>query len=129
MLSSNDHNQWKEFGKKILEEKMNSSKQLIHTHRDNDDKTSAQKSTTMLGDEIADDNKDHIAKPCDEIKWNVVNENSNILILMMEIESNKSICSLSNANFASAYSHVCQYSKYKTLILFSIAKFSAGSVP
>ncbi len=90
MLLLNDYDQWNEFGKKILEEKMHSSEKLLHEDRSNDD-------------------KDHLPKPCDQIKWNVLNENSNILILKMEMESNRSICSLTNANSASAYFHLCQY--------------------
>lgn len=89
MLSSNDHIiQWKEFGKKMLQDKL-------------------KKSTTIATDENKDQNNSN--KPCDEIKWNVIDENSNILILTVEMDSNRSICSLYNANIKAAYSHLCQY--------------------
>jgi hypothetical protein len=88
-----------------------------------DDKINRE-STTAVGIDI--DNKDHktfeniadIRQPCYEIKWNVVDENSNILILTIESELNQSICSLSNADYTSAYSHLCQYGEYNFTILF-----------
>jgi len=62
------------------------------------------------------ENVDHLHKPCHQIKWNVVNEDSNTLILTVELESNESICSLSNADLRIAYPHLCQYGKYKLMI-------------
>jgi hypothetical protein len=87
-----------------------------------DDKINRE-STTAAGTEI--DNKDHktfeniadIRQPCYQIKWNVVDENSNVLILTIESELNQSICSLSNADYTLAYSHLCQYGEYNFIIL------------
>lgn len=69
-------------------------------------------------DKIDNDRKDHhqlenidyIYEACDQIKWEMTNKSSNILILTMEIDSNKRICSLNNADSSQAYSHLCQYS-------------------
>ncbi len=88
-----------------------------------DDKVNRE-SITAAGTEI-DNNKDYkkfeniadIREPCYQIKWNVVNENSNVLILTIESELNQSICSLSNADYTSAYSHLCQYGEYNFIIL------------
>jgi len=135
MLSSNDDVQWKEFGKEILQdnikkkkEKMQSSKYLSRKDRSSDDNTIHRESTTVAGDQINNDNKvhdkfenvDYLHKPCHQIKWNVVNENSNTLILTVELQSKESICSLSNADLRVAYPHLCQYGKYKSMILSSI---------
>jgi hypothetical protein len=76
-----------------------------------------QKSTPVTKNEMDNDNKDqnkfknigHLYKPCHQIIWHVGNEESNILILTVEMESNKSICSLSNIDLRAAYSHLCQY--------------------
>jgi hypothetical protein len=110
MLSSNDDVQWEEFRKKILQD------------ASYDDKTINRESTTVAGDPINNDNKghnkfenvDYLHKPCHQIKWNVVNEDSNTLILTVELGSKESICSLNNADFRIAYPHLCQYGKYKS---------------
>jgi hypothetical protein len=82
----------------------------------------------VIGDQINNDNKDHnkfenvdnFHKPCHQIKWNVVNEDSNTLMLTVELVSNESICSLSNADLRVAYPHLCRYGKYKSMILSSM---------
>jgi len=131
MLSSNDDVQWEDFGKEILQDnikkkkdKMQSSKYLSRKDRSPDDNTINRESTTVAGDQINNDNKvhekfenvDYLHKPCHQIKWNVVNENSNTLILTVELQSKESICSLSNADLRVAYPHLCQYGKYKSII-------------
>jgi len=116
MLSSNVDVQWEEFGKTILQD------------TSYDDKKIDRESITIAGEEINNDNKghnkieslDYLHKPCHQIKWNVVNENSNTLILTVELVSNESICSLSNADLRVAYRHLCQYGKYKSMILSSM---------
>jgi hypothetical protein len=121
MLSSNDNIQWEELRKKILEHRLKGSKEMIHTarkHRSHHDSTIERESTTVATDEMDNDNKDHntfenidhIGNPCHRIKWNVVNEDSSVLMLTVELDSHQSICSLSNIDFRLAYSHLCQYS-------------------
>ncbi|CAF1135919.1 unnamed protein product [Rotaria sp. Silwood1] len=80
MLSSDDDDvQWEDFGKKILQ------------------------------DNVKIEDMDHFQKPCHQTKWNVINEDSNTLILTVELGSKESICSLSSADLRVAYPHICQY--------------------
>ncbi|CAF1260173.1 unnamed protein product [Rotaria sordida] len=102
MLSSNNNgNQWNKFGKKILEnniknykEKTRSSERLLRVQRSNDEQFQ---------------NISSLRKPCDKFQWNVVDENSTVLILTVKLNFNRSICSLSNINVKVAYAHLCQY--------------------
>ncbi|CAF3812491.1 unnamed protein product [Rotaria sordida] len=102
MLSSNNNgNQWNKFGKKILEnniknykEKTRSSERLLRVQRSNDEQFQ---------------NISSLRKPCDKFQWNVVDENSPVLILTVKLNFNRSICSLSNINVKVAYAHLCQY--------------------
>jgi hypothetical protein len=124
MLTSNDHVQWEEFVKKISQdnlknykEKAQLSKLLSPKYRFYDESMIEQKSTPVTKNEMDNDNKDqnkfknidHLHKSCHQIIWHVGNEESNILILSVEMDSNKSICSLSNIDFRVAYRHLCQY--------------------
>jgi hypothetical protein len=124
MLSSNDHVQWEEFVKKISQdnlknykEKAQLSKRLSRKDGSYDDNTIEKQSSPVVKNEIDNDNKDqnkfknidHLHKSCHQIIWHVGNEESNILILSVEMDSNKSICSLSNIDFRVAYRHLCQY--------------------
>ncbi len=139
MLSSNDRTQWEEFGKRFLQESLDSnikrqlSPDLANKDRSYEDDTNDgiankkinRESTTAAGTDIDNNNEDYkefvnitdIHDSCQHIKWNVVNEDSNVLILTIESELNKSICSLSNADYTSAYSHLCQYGEYNFIIL------------
>jgi hypothetical protein len=109
MLPWNDTTQWKEFGNRFLQDYYNNNttmqftRHLLRKDRLYEDNI---ESTTIGGKFV---NIFDIREFCYAIKWHVVNEDSNTLILTIESESNRSNCSLSNANYASAYSHLCQY--------------------
>jgi hypothetical protein len=139
MLSSNDRTQWEEFGKRFRQESVNNNikRQLSgdltrkdqsyedNTNVDIADEKINREFSTVVGTEIDNNNKDFneflniadIRDSCQQIKWNVVNEDSNVLILTIESKLDQSICSLSNAYLTSAYSHLCQYGKYNFIIL------------
>jgi len=103
---------WEEFEKRFIRKsftnnkKRQLSKDLIRKDQSNDGNI---ESTTVAGKVVDIAN---IRGSCQQIKWNVVNENSNLLILTIESESNQYICSLTNADLTSAYSHLCQYGEY-----------------
>jgi hypothetical protein len=105
MLSSNDNgSQWNKFGKTILEnniknykEKTRSSGRSLRVQRSNHEQFQ---------------NISSLRKPCDKFQWNVVDENSTVLILTVKLNSNRSVCSLSNINVKVAYAHLCQYCKF-----------------
>jgi hypothetical protein len=127
MLSSTDQIQWQEFEEKFRQAppkcykvKMQSSTHLPHkdSFHDNNivdrfiDKHIERQSTSQVEDQMDNDkfeDVDHIRIACHKIKWNVLNNNSNVLILTVELDSNKPICSLSNADPRMDYSHLCQY--------------------
>ena len=46
---------------------------------------------------------------CDQIHWNVFNNNSNVFILTTYIVSDKIVCSLSDVEPNTKYHHVCEY--------------------
>ncbi len=110
----------KEFEKRFIRAiSTNNDKRQLSKDQSNDDKI---ESTTLAGKvvDIAD-----IGGSCQQIKWNINNENSNFVILTIESESNQYICSLSNAHLTSAYSHLCQYGEYSfCLPNYSIIKSS-----
>jgi hypothetical protein len=109
MLPWNDSIQWEKYGKRFLQDYYNNNITMQFTrHLPRKDRSYEDhiESTTIVRKfvNIAD-----IREFCYPIKWDVVNEDSNTLILTIESEWNRSNCSLSNAGYASAYSHLCQY--------------------
>jgi hypothetical protein len=46
---------------------------------------------------------------CNQIHWNVFDNNSNVFILTTYIVSNKTVCSLSDVEPNTKYHHVCEY--------------------
>jgi hypothetical protein len=46
---------------------------------------------------------------CDQIHWNVLNDNSSVYILSTYIVSDKIVCSLSDVEGNTEYHHICEY--------------------
>jgi hypothetical protein len=124
MLSSNDLTQWEEFqenlNNNIKRQLPEDSIRKDRSYKNNIESTTVPENLVSIVD---------IRDSCQQIKWNVDNEDSNVLILSIESESSQYICSLSNAPLASAYFHLCQYGEYITFLFnYSIIKFSARSL-
>jgi hypothetical protein len=121
VLSSNDQIQWETFEKNIIQTrakynkaKTQSSKHLLNKDRSHDDNTGDEQIERQSPSSVNEnhdkfENIDHIRAACQQIKWNVVNNNSNVLILTVQVDSDKSICSLSNMEPRVDYPHLCQY--------------------
>jgi hypothetical protein len=127
VLSADDRAKWEEIAKKIFQDSseynqqsLRSSKHLSRKHKSADAQAIDREFTTTVGVELDENNKDQskfedvhrLRKPCHQIKWNVADEHSNVLILTVKMESNEAICSLSNMNSKAAYRHMCQYGEY-----------------
>ena len=52
---------------------------------------------------------DDIHGICDQIEWNVMNNDSTVYILTSYLISDKIVCSLSDVDTAVEYPHVCEY--------------------
>jgi hypothetical protein len=52
---------------------------------------------------------DDIKGICDQIDWNVINNDSTVYILTTYLISDKIVCSLSNVEADTEYEHVCEY--------------------
>ena len=103
-ISPEDRSQWEDFGK-TLAEKSKSFKQRRDGTRDS---TIANQPSTTPSIETFFPNYNY----CQQIKWNVINEDFTALILTVTWESNEHICSLSNAESSIAYHHLCQYGSF-----------------
>ena len=103
ILAATDRVQWKESAK-TLRAKIHVELTTISTEKQIDQS----------------DNLDHIYEYCQQIKWNVANEDLTALVLTIRSESNEHICSLSNAELPVAYNHLCQYGKSNKVVLLMI---------
>lgn len=60
-------------------------------------------------DEDEFDHLDDIQGMCDQIDWNVGNNDSTVYLLTTYLISDKIVCSLSNVELDVEYEHVCEY--------------------
>jgi len=52
---------------------------------------------------------DDIRGICDQIDWNVMNNNATVYMLTTFLISDKIVCSLSNVEYDLEYEHICEY--------------------
>jgi hypothetical protein len=78
---------------RIANEKDHSKKDEINSFSDDDDSKQF----------------DDIRKVCDHFVWNVLDNNSTILLLTKYVISNKTICSISDIDPDISYQHMCQH--------------------
>jgi hypothetical protein len=131
MLLSNDYARWKQFEEEIRQRQAKYDKLDKHTsHVDNSidhivNRQMELQPTNFIKDEINHHSDDHheydnfgqIFNVCHQIKWNVVNKDSNVFILTTYPEAGKTVCVLSDNDPTMPFGHVCQYSKYCIYIL------------
>ncbi len=63
----------------------------------------------------SEDKSDEFERICDQINWNIRNNNARVYMLTTSIISDKMICSLSNVVHDTKYRYVCQYGLYFSL--------------
>lgn len=61
---------------------------------------------------------DEIRGICDQIDWNVLNNNVSIYMLTTYLIENRIVCSLSNVEDDQEYEHVCEYGRTRQIFLF-----------
>lgn len=81
-------------------------------------------------DDNEDDDYDRfqsISNMCDQIDWNVIQNQSSVYLLTTYMLSNKVVCSLSDVDPRTEYDHLCQYGQFEIKRnrskLFSLTKF------
>jgi hypothetical protein len=123
MLLSNDYARWKQFEEEIRQRQAKYDKLDKHTsHVDNSidhivNRQMELQPTNFIKDEINHHSDDHheydnfgqIFNVCHQIKWNVVNKDSNVFILTTYPEAGKTVCVLSDNDPTMPFGHVCQY--------------------